>query len=75
MSDNGMMYIPNTDYLNWHISQWERFGIEFYGISHTHWEAWETLSREDKRYIKHKKLLKRAGIGSKAAIYKMKTKN
>ena len=44
-------YQPNIDNLNSCISEWNKKGIEFYGIFHTHASNWGSLSIADKEYI------------------------
>lgn len=44
-------YIPNVDYLNHAISEWQKQGIDFYGIFHSHFPGGKELSTADKRYI------------------------
>lgn len=45
--DIGIMYIPNTQFLNQTIEEWEKSGIKFRGIFHTHAPQWAELSNED----------------------------
>lgn len=45
-------YNPNTELLNEVINKWIFQDIEFYGIFHTHFFDVQTLSIEDKNYIK-----------------------
>lgn len=49
--DAGIMYIPNTQFLNQTIKKWEKRGIKFRGIFHTHAPQWADLSNDDKVYI------------------------
>lgn len=51
LSDAGIMYIPNTQFLNQTIAEWEKSGIKFRGIFHTHAPQWTELSNEDRVYI------------------------
>ena len=44
-------YMPNTDYLNAAINQWEKESICFCGMFHTHFCNVKSLSSSDKRYI------------------------
>ena len=45
------IYVPNVEKINQIISDWQKAGIEFYGIFHSHSENNESLSSADKRYI------------------------
>ena len=45
------MYIPNTQFLNQTIAEWEKSRIKFRGIFHTHTPQWTELSNEDRAYI------------------------
>lgn len=44
-------YAPNIQMLNSTIKQWEKSGIKFYGIFHSHCSKAKELSMADKRYI------------------------
>lgn len=44
-------YMPNTDYLNAAINQWEKESICFCGMFHIHFCNVKSLSLSDKRYI------------------------
>lgn len=44
-------YIPNTEYLNSVIAQWQAEGVEFLGVFHTHPKGAQMLSRADCAYI------------------------
>ena len=44
-------YAPNVDFLNENIEAWQRKGIGFKGVFHTHLAGVETLSCADKHYI------------------------
>lgn len=46
------MYIPNIHYLNAVLEKWQRDGVEFYGIFHTHPTGQTTLSEDDRMNIK-----------------------
>ena len=46
------VYIPNVEKLNSVIEKWNRSGIEFVGMFHSHPIGQETLSGEDIEYIK-----------------------
>lgn len=50
-ADEGIVYIPNTQFLNQTIKKWAKCGIKFLGIFHTHAPQWPTLSNGDKVYI------------------------
>lgn len=45
------IYVPNVEKINQIISDWQKAGIEFYGIFHSHSESNKSLSLADKRYI------------------------
>lgn len=45
-------YVPNTEYLNSVIAQWQAESIEFFGVFHTHPQNAKTLSNADCIYIK-----------------------
>ncbi len=47
----GCFYSPNVDILNKTINSWQRDGILFYGIFHTHYFGVQTLSDGDIAYI------------------------
>lgn len=49
--EDGIMYIPNTLFLNQAIEEWEKSGIKFLGIFHTHASQWPRLSNNDKVQI------------------------
>ena len=49
--NEGIVYIPNTQFLNKTIKEWNACGIEFLGIFHTHAPQWPALSNGDKVYI------------------------
>ena len=44
-------YIPNTDFLSKVIDDWNKSGIRFYGIFHSHCTGCEELSDADILYI------------------------
>lgn len=44
---NKAIYIPDIDFLNFKIEEWEKQNIEFYGIFHTHFSD-NTLSNDDR---------------------------
>jgi len=44
-------YYPNTDKLNFYIAEWQKSGIEFYGIIHSHLQEEKELSSGDREYI------------------------
>lgn len=44
---NKAVYIPDIDFLNSKIEEWEKYNIEFYGIFHTHMSD-KTLSNDDR---------------------------
>jgi len=44
-------YAPNVDFLNRSIEDWQRRGIRFVGIYHTHFGGAKQLSCGDRRYI------------------------
>lgn len=44
---NKAVYIPDIDFLNSKIEEWEKQNIEFYGIFHTHISE-STLSNDDR---------------------------
>ncbi len=44
-------YSPNVDFLNSSIATWQKSGIAFKGIFHTHFAGVKTLSCADKHYI------------------------
>ena len=46
-------YVPNIEFINSVISQWENDGISFCGMFHTHAPQWSTLSKEDENYIRN----------------------
>lgn len=48
----GDFYIPNTEYLNSVITQWQAESIELLGVFHTHPQNAKTLSNADCVYIK-----------------------
>lgn len=50
-SDAGIMYIPNTQFPNQMIAEWEKSGIKSREIFHTHAPQWAELSNEDRAYI------------------------
>ena len=45
-------YEPNVDRLNEVIVEWQKENIQFIGLFHTHFFGTESLSKEDKHYIK-----------------------
>lgn len=45
-------YMPNVDYLNETIEQWNKINIDFAGVFHTHFYGVDTLSRTDEKYIR-----------------------
>lgn len=45
-------YVPDTDFLNKLIEKWDSENIEFMGIFHTHFGGADSLSDEDKFYIR-----------------------
>jgi len=45
-------YYPNTDKLNSALVEWQKFGIEFYGIVHSHFNFDNSLSLDDELYIR-----------------------
>ena len=45
-------YIPNVDLLNRVITEWQEDDVEFYGLFHSHFYGVETLSAQDRSYIK-----------------------
>lgn len=46
------VYVPDIDALNQKIEEWNRNGIQFAGIIHSHLLEQNTLSSGDKEYIK-----------------------
>lgn len=44
-------YIPNVDFLNSVICEWQNRQIQFYGIYHSHFQGGYDLSDADKQYI------------------------
>lgn len=44
-------YVPNVDFLNSIISEWQKHSIQFYGIYHSHFPGGHALSDADKQYI------------------------
>lgn len=44
-------YTPNVDFLNICIDAWQKRGIQFMGIFHSHYGNSVSLSSADKRYI------------------------
>lgn len=44
---NKAIYIPDIDFLNSKIEEWEKQNTEFYGIFHTHFSD-NTLSKDDR---------------------------
>lgn len=46
------IYTPNVDRLNKAIIQWQKDGIQFLGLFHSHPKGQETLSSDDIEYIK-----------------------
>ena len=44
---NKAIYIPDIDFLNFKIEEWEKQNIEFYGIFHTHFCV-SALSNDDR---------------------------
>ena len=46
------MYTPNIDRLNKAIIQWQKDGIRFLGLFHSHPKGQETLSLDDIEYIR-----------------------
>ena len=49
---NSAVYIPNVDFLNAKIREWEKKGITFGGIFHSHPKNQPELSADDIEYIK-----------------------
>ncbi len=49
---NSAVYIPNVDFLNAKIREWEKKGIAFSGIFHSHPKNQPELSADDIEYIK-----------------------
>lgn len=49
---NSAVYIPNVDFLNTKICEWEQKGIAFSGIFHSHPANQPELSSDDIEYIK-----------------------
>lgn len=45
-------YSPDVERLNQCIEEWQKKGIDFYGIYHTHFHNVGTLSEGDEAYIK-----------------------
>lgn len=45
------VYFPNVDFLNHIIRLWQKNGIRFVGIFHTHFAGVKTLSSGDIKYI------------------------
>ena len=45
-------YSPNVEYFNYCIADWQRSGIIFKGIFHTHFAGVQSLSESDETYIK-----------------------
>lgn len=50
-SANGGVYIPDIHFLNQTISEWNKTGIQFRGMFHTHAIQWPSLSENDRIYI------------------------
>lgn len=50
--NNKAIYIPNTEFFNKCLSEWEEKGIKFRGIFHTHLKVWPQLSNDDITYIR-----------------------
>lgn len=44
-------YTPDIKQINWLIKNWEKRGVKFCGIFHTHFPKGEKLSRNDIQYI------------------------
>lgn len=44
-------YAPDVKKLNYYIEEWEKQGVDFYGMFHTHFYGINSLSDGDKRYI------------------------
>lgn len=44
-------YAPNVKFLNICIKNWEKRGIEFCGIFHTHFHGVSSMSKGDERYV------------------------
>lgn len=44
-------YVPNVDFLNSTISEWQKHHIQLYGIYHSHFPGGYDLSDADKQYI------------------------
>ena len=44
-------YFPDLHKINQILNNWEKSGIDFYGIFHTHFPGGDELSRGDKKYI------------------------
>ena len=51
-SENEFCYCPDTVRLNNILAQWNKAGIEFYGIIHSHPNNQYTLSNGDLQYIR-----------------------
>ncbi|MCL2592431.1 MAG: hypothetical protein FWD82_03605 [Defluviitaleaceae bacterium] len=51
-SDEGRYY-PDIDKINTYLSDWQKSGIKFYGILHSHFTNERTLSMGDRQYIKN----------------------
>lgn len=51
-SENGGSYKPDVSFLNNVIRLWEKEGIIFAGIFHTHANCWMGLSAGDRKYIR-----------------------
>lgn len=45
------IYMPNVDFLNEKIANWQENNISFKGVFHTHFAGIKTLSCGDKKYI------------------------
>lgn len=46
------IYIPNTEYLNRKIAEMERNGILFCGLVHSHLPTQDSLSKDDRQYLR-----------------------
>jgi len=50
-TDRPCSYSPNVEFLNENIATWQKHGVSFMGIFHTHFVGVKTLSHGDKKYI------------------------
>lgn len=51
LNHRGGVYMPDTQFLNQIIKDWNECEIEFRGIFHTHAAQWPELSNSDRIYI------------------------